>query len=148
VLVAEELARIVSIPVDLPDELGRALEELPADAVLVTGMEEVSPLSVRDLLQIRATRDLTSKPFLLLRSRALSPGELSVLQDAGVQAVVLDTRAMDAADATKMSEAIEGLAPRKIKRKQAAAVLPSQPLRAAAVRREEEEEEGEDDDDY
>ena len=53
-----------------------------------------APLSVKNLMQVRSIRDLISKPLLLLRSRPLSQGELTVLQDTGIQAIVLDSRPM------------------------------------------------------
>lgn len=144
VLAGEELGRLVTIPVDFPEELGHSLEEFPVDAIILVGLEEVSPLSVRDLMQVRSVRDLISKPLLLLRSHPLNRGEIVVLQDVGVQGIVLDLRSMKVEDAVQMQEAIEKLPPHKIKRDRATALLPRLSLRAASP---EEEEEDDDDDD-
>ena len=124
VLSGEELGRLIAIPADFPEELGRSLEELPLDAVLMTGLEEAAPLSVKNLMQVRSIRDLISKPMLLLRSRPLSQGELTVLHDTGIQGIVLDSRSVDADDALKVKEAIDALPPRKTKRDQPAPVVP------------------------
>ncbi len=132
VLAGEELGRLIAIPADFPEELGRSLEELPVDAVLLTGLEDAAPLSVKNLMQVRSIRDLTSKPMLLLRSRPLSQGELTVLQDTGIQAIVLDSRQMQVEDALRVKEAIDNLPPRKTKRDQPTPTLPRMaPMEAA-----------------
>ncbi|MBF8267813.1 MAG: hypothetical protein HW388_1321 [Dehalococcoidia bacterium] len=147
VLAGEELGRILAIPVDFPEELGRSLEGLPVDALLLTGLEEASPLSLGDLLQICSMRDLTSKPMLLLRSHGLNQGELAVLQDAGIQAVVLDLRAVKGKEATQMQEAISGLPPRKTKRDSASPVLPRPSSRALSPGRRDDDDDDNNDDD-
>jgi hypothetical protein len=144
VLGVQELGRLITIPADLPEELGHSLEELPVDAVILAGLEEASPLSVRDLMQICSVRDLISKPLLLIRSHALNQGELVVLQDVGIQGIVLDLRTMKVEDAIPMREAIEGLPPRKTKRDQATALLPRLSPRAVSPQREEEDDDDDD----
>ena len=124
VLAGEELGRLIAIPADFPEELGHSLEDIPVDAVLLAGMEEASPLSVKDLLQIRSVRDLISKPLLLVRSQGLSRSELVVLQDVGVQGIVLDLRTMKLDDALQIQDNIDELPPRRTKRDQASALLP------------------------
>ena len=124
VLAGEELGRLITIPADFPEELGHTLEDIPVDAVLLAGLEESSPLSVKDLMQIRSVRDLISKPLLLVRSQALSQGELVVLQDVGIQGIVLDMRTMQLDDALKVQGNIDELPPRKTRRDQASALLP------------------------
>jgi hypothetical protein len=146
VLAEEDLGKLITIPVDFPEELGHSLEELPVDAVILAGLEEASPLSVKDLMQIRSVRDLISKPLLLLRSHNLNQGELMVLQDVGVQGIILDMRTMKVEDAAQIHKDVEELPPRKAKRDQANALLPKLSTRAASPQREEEEEEEEYDD--
>ena len=124
ILAGEGLGRLIAIPADFPEELGRCLEELPLDAVVMTGLEEAAPVSVKNLMQVRAIRDLISKPMLLLRSRTLSQGELTVLHDTGIQGLILDSRSVDAEDALKLKEAIDALPPKKSKRDQPAPMLP------------------------
>ena len=146
-LATEELGRLVVIPVDFPEELGRSLQQLPIDAIILSGLEEVAPLSVRNLLQVRSIRDLTSKPIMLLRSHTLEKEELAVLQDVGIQGVVLDLRTLNGEEVAQMREAIEELPPRKSKRESQSPVLPRPSVRAFTPRRQEEEEEEEDEDD-
>jgi hypothetical protein len=128
-----ELGRFITIPADFPEELGHSLEEIPVDAVLLAGLEETSPLSVIDLMQIRSVRDITSKPLLLLRSQALNQNEMVVLQDVGIQGVVLDMRTMKVEDALQVRHAIDGLPPRKVKRDQNNALLPRLLQRATSI---------------
>ena len=139
VLAGEELGRLIAIPADFPEELGRSLEEIPVEAVLLTGLEDAEPLSVKNLMQVRSIRDLTSKPLLLLRSCLLSQGELTVLQDAGVQAIVLDLRQMQVEDALRVKEAIDNLPPRKTKRDQPTPTLPRMASMETAHQHEHEE---------
>ncbi|MQF48460.1 hypothetical protein FIM08_00935 [SAR202 cluster bacterium AC-647-N09_OGT_505m] len=147
VLANEELGRVMTVPADFPEDLRHSLEELPVDAVILAGLEEASPLSVRDVMQVRSMRDFISKPLLLLRSHTLNQGELVVLQEVGVQGIVLDMRTMKIEDATRMQKNIEGLPPRRIKRDQADATLPRMSQRSASPQREEEED-GEEEEDY
>ncbi|HIC68749.1 MAG TPA: hypothetical protein EYO90_04385, partial [Candidatus Latescibacteria bacterium] len=142
-LAVEDLGRLITVPADLPEELGHSLEEIPVDAVILVGLEDASPLSVRDLMQVRSMRDLISKPLLLLRSRALNQGELVVLQDVGVQGIVLDMRTMKEEDAAQVRKDMEELPPRKIKRDQPGALLPRLSSRTASPQQEQEEEEEE-----
>ena len=69
-----------------------------------------------------------------------------MLQDVGIQGIVLDMRTMKVEDAAQIRKDIEELPPRKSKRDQATALLPRLSPRAASPQREEEEEEEEDDD--
>ena len=145
VLAEEELGRLITVPADFPEELGHSLEEIPVDAVILVGLEEASPLSVRDLMLVRSMRDLISKPLLLLRTHTLNQAELVVLQDVGVQGIVLDMRTMKVKDAAQIQKDVEDLPPRKLKRDQANALLPRLSQRAVSPRREEEEDDEEED---
>ncbi|MBI2856445.1 MAG: hypothetical protein HYX93_06330 [Chloroflexi bacterium] len=145
-LATEGLGRLIALPVDFPEELRRSLEELPIDAILLAGLERAAPLSVRDLMQVRSFRDRTSKPILLVRSHALKQGELAVLQEAGIQGVVLDLRAINGEEITQMREAIGELPPRKGRRESQPPILPRPTIRAFTPQQQEEEEEEDEDD--
>ena len=140
VLAMDEPGRLITIPSDFPEELGHSLEELPVDAVILAGLEEASPLSVRDLMQVRSMRDLISKPLLLLRCHVLTQGELVVLQDVGVQGIVLDMGTIKVEDAAQIRKDIEELPPRRIRRDQANALLPRLSQWTASPEVEEQEE--------
>jgi hypothetical protein len=145
VLAEEDLGKLITIPVGFPEELGHSLEEIPVDAVLLTGLEETSPLSVKDLMQIRSMRDLTSKPLLLVRTQTLNQNEMVVLQDVGVQGIVVDMRTMKLEDAAQIRNAIDGLPPRKAKHDQADALLPRLSLFGASPQQNDDDDDEEDD---
>ena len=147
VLAGEELGRLITIPAEFPEELGHSLEEIPVDAVLLAGLEEASPLSVKDLLQIRSVRDMISKPLLLVRSQALSREELVVLQAVGIQGIVLDLRTMKLDDALQVQDNIDELPPRRTKRDQANALLPRLSQSGISPQREDEDD-GEEEEEY
>jgi len=143
VLAGEELGRLITIPAEFPEELGHSLEEIPVDAVLLASLEEASPLSVKDLLKIRSVRDIISKPLLLVRSQALSRGELVVLQAVGIQGIVLDLRTMKLDDALQVQDNIDELPPRRTKRDQADALLPRLSQSGFSPQREDEDDDEE-----
>ena len=123
-LADEDLGRLIVIPIEFPEELGHSLEDFPVDAVVIAGLEDASPLSVKALMQVRAVRDLVSKPLLLLRTSPLNRGELVVLQDVGLQGLVVDAGKVSADDGAQMAEDIKDLPPRRQKREHAGALLP------------------------
>lgn len=124
VLSAEELGKVVAIPANVSEEMGHTLEEIPVDAVVICGLEDASPVSVKDLMQIRSVRDLTSKPVLLLRSHNLNLGELKVLQDVGIQGIILDMSKVSTEELVGLQGKLGELPARKAKRDQANAILP------------------------
>ncbi len=129
-LADEEIGRLFVIPVEFPEELGHSMEEFPVDAVVISGLEDASPLTVKALMQVRAVRDFIPRPLLLLRSRPLSRGELVVLQDVGLQGLVVDSSKVSAEDVARMAEDIKDLPPRKQKRDHPSALLPRMSLGA------------------
>jgi len=143
ILATEDLGRLITVPVEFPEELGNSLEGIPVDAVIIVGLEESSPLSIKELMQIRSVRDLISKPLMLLRSQPLSRGELTVIQEVGIQGIVLDLRTMRMQDANQVREAINELPTRRNKRDKPDALLPKLTHNMASLQMEEEEEEEE-----
>lgn len=144
-LADEEIGRLFVIPVELPEELGHSMEEFPVDAVVVSGLEDASPLTVKALMQVRAVRDFVPRPLLLLRAKPLSRGELVVLQEVGLQGVVVDSSNVDAEDAARMSEDIKGLPPRRQKRDSPGALLPRMSSGAPASHQHDDDDDEEDD---
>ncbi|MDE2861152.1 MAG: hypothetical protein OYI31_00140 [Chloroflexota bacterium] len=143
-LADEELGRLIVIPIEFPEELGHSLEDFPVDAVVVAGLEDASPLSVKALMQVRAVRDLVAKPLLLLRAKPLNRGELVVLQDVGIQGLVVDCAKVAEEDASRMAEDIKGLPPRRQKRDHAGALLPRVSSGSPAAHQHDDDDEEED----
>lgn len=145
ILATEDLGRLITVPIEFPEELGNSLEGIPVDAVIIAGLEEISPLSVKELMQIRSVRDLISKPLMLLRSQPLSRGELTVIQEVGIQGIVLDLRTMRMQDVSQVQDAINELPPRRNKRDNTSALLPKLTHNVASLQMDEEDE---DEDEY
>ena len=140
VLAGEELGRLIAIPADFPEELGRSLEEIPVEAVLLTGLEDAEPLSVKNLMQVRSIRDHHLEAFAPADVSPAEPGRVDCAPGCtGVQAIVLDVRQMQVEDALRVKEAIDNLPPRKTKRDQPAPTLPRMAPMEAAHHHEHEE---------
>ncbi len=143
-LADEEVGRLIVVPIEFPEELGHSLEDFPVDAVVIAGLEDASPLSVKALMRVRAVRDLVPRPLLLMRARPLSRGELSVLQEVGLQGLVLDASRVSADEAARMAEDIGGLPPRRPRREHAGALLPRVSSGSTAQHQPDEDDEEED----
>ena len=145
-LADEDIGRLFVIPVELPEEMGHSMEEFPVDAVVISGLEDATPLTVKALMQVRAVRDFVPRPLLLLRSKPLSRGELVVLQDVGLQGVVVDASNVGAEDAARMAEDIKGLPPRRQKRDSPGALLPRVSSGSLASHQHDDDDDDEEDD--
>ena len=62
--------------------------------------------------------------MLLLRKTRLSKGELEILQDMGLQGIVVDANEMDPLEVSGMQDDIENLPPRKNVRETATSLVP------------------------
>ena len=81
-------------------------------------------MTVGDILKVGFVRDQVSKPMLLLRKTRLSKGELEILQDMGLQGIVVDANELDLVEVSGMQEDIENLPPRKNARETATSLVP------------------------
>lgn len=131
VLAEEGLGRVLLLPSPVPEELARSLEELPVDAVLVECGDSFE-INLSDLVRVHSVRELTSKPLLVHVSCPLGKTEVTLLQDAGVQGLVVAFSNITAEEAAQIREAIDNLPPRKTKRDQPAPVVPRLASREAS----------------
>ena len=143
----EEHTTVMEIVPELDDSQLRTIEDLPVDAFLVS-LADAGKLDVKQLMRLARVRGVTSKWLLV---RLVSPpagGELAVLRDAGVDAIVIDVAGQDIKALKSCREALLELphqAPNK-RRNRVVATVPSLRPAAAPPRREEEEEDDYDDD--
>ena len=124
ILASDNLGKIIATAVDFPEEMAHALNEIPIDAVILTGLEDTSPLPVGELLRIRSFRDIVDKPILILRSVTLTKQELAMLRDIGIQGIIIDCKLMDPQDAIALRDQIDKLPARKIKNTVSRALVP------------------------
>ena len=113
ILAGDQLGKVMVIEVGQPEDTIRSIEDLPIDAVLLLGLEKSSPMTVGDMLKIGVIRDQISKPLLLLRKIRLNQGELEILQDMGVQGIVVDANELKVVEVSDMQGDIQRLRPRK-----------------------------------
>lgn len=125
ILASDNLGRIIATPPDFPEELAHGLNEIPIDAIILTGIEDTSPISVKDLLRIRSFRDIVDKPILILRSVTLTKQELEILRDIGIQGIIVDCKWMDPQLTITLRDEIDTLLPRKTRNIGSKALLPT-----------------------
>ena len=124
ILSGDQLGKVMVIEVGQSEDTIRSIEDLPIDAIVLVGLEKSSPLTVGDILKFGFVRDQVSKPMLLLRKTRLSKGELEILQDMGLQGIVVDANELDLVEVSGMQEDIENLPPRKNARETATSLVP------------------------
>lgn len=139
----DEMGRFLYVAGTLDDELGRTIEDMPVDGVVMESVEE-TPISLKTLMLISSVRGFTGKPVLLARSSPVTSWEIQCLWDIGIDGLVIDVEKAtpEALGATrkKMGE----LARRRPRPDRSSALIPNvAPLAARPPHRHEEEEEEE-----
>lgn len=136
---------ILQVDPSITDGQLRTVNNLPADAVLVSGkQEEPGPITWRQLMLWRHFAELLVKPLLVNIPPGTGAAELQMLWDAGIDGVII-TLETDSSNAelARVRKLIDGLtrpSPRK-KRKTDAIVPHLEPAHEPAVEIEEDEDE-------
>jgi hypothetical protein len=113
---SEEIGKVVVVPFDLPEELCQSIGDLPIEAVLVSGLETKLKLTLRDVMTIRVMSDSISKPMVLVRSVSLLETDLSMLQEAGVNGIMLNLECISLEDLEMTRDVLEKLPQRRAKK--------------------------------
>jgi hypothetical protein len=133
ILEDEKLGKIVEVEAALDAGLLKAIDDLPVDAVLITG--EKPSLTWQDLMLFRRCANILTKPLLVAVSPDVTASELGALCEAGVVGVVAGGK-LD-----KLRQMIDKLpAPKAGKRRKAEPLLPRISSEVGTVSEEEEEE--------
>ena len=142
----EEATNVMVVDKDIDDTRLRTLEDLPAEAFIVS-VSGNGPLTVRHLMEVARVRRSTTK-YLVVQVAALpSKRELVQLRDAGVDALAIDVGGQtDKALKETVADLLDLPAPKRGKRDRSTATLPSIAAESAPARREEPE--PDEDDDY
>ncbi len=112
VLEADKVGRIVAVDAMLDAGLLRTINELPLDAVFVTGQRPVQPITWHQLMLFSRLADLVTKPLLVPLPIASTTDELQTLWQVGVDGVVVEPAPDDPARGVKkLRQQIEKLAP-------------------------------------
>ncbi|MQF98220.1 MAG: hypothetical protein FI729_01635 [SAR202 cluster bacterium] len=140
ILASENLGKLIVVPIDTPEELAHSINEIPVDAIILSGIEETTNLSIIDTMRIRSIRDLLSKPVILLRINPLQKNDIKVIRDVGIQGILLDIQKIKPKELKSMKDDIGKLPPSKTKSNQSRAIIPT-------IRTNDQEEYDDDDDD-
>ncbi len=142
----EKMGKILLIESSLSEGLLRAINELPADAVLLADDEEEAPvITWHRLMLCQRLANLLSKPLLTTVPMSVGGDELKALWQAGMDGVVITVKAaQQAAKLKELRQVINKSDFPTRPRKRVTALLPritEEPGAAAADVEEEEEEE-------
>ena len=89
-LVDEDIGYLLYIQPDMDDRSLRGIEDLPVDAVVVPLQSDGSPLTLESLIKIGSIRTMLSSYLLLEVAGPMTPWELKVLKDTGVDGLVVN----------------------------------------------------------
>lgn len=139
----EKVGKILQVEASLNEGLLRTVNELPVDAVLITGEPvEESPLTWHHLMLYQRLANLLIKPLLVPVPSSITASELQVLWEAGVAGVMVE--AGDGESAGKLKELrriIDNLTFQPRQRRKTEALIPNIGGGTGPVTEEEEEEE-------
>ena len=125
----DKTSKIIEVEASLTDSLLRTVNDLPVDAVLITGDEKTKQLTWNHLMLFRRLSALLTKPLLAPVPSTVTAGELEALWEAGLSAVVIEIDSKQPADRlTKLRQEIDKIE-FPSRRKSAGATVPrmSQP---------------------
>jgi hypothetical protein len=143
ILKDNKAGKILNINTLISEDLLAAVNELPVDAVLVSGEQEKDYfLTWQHLMFFQRCSDLLTKPLLISIPSNASTTELQALWEAGANGVVVKTESeQPIGRLTELRQAIDKLAlPRPRKLKKTRPLLPYTSQKGYAVAEEEEEE--------
>lgn len=144
VLTDEELGKIIAVGPDLNEDVARAIQELPIDAILFSPQEELLPLTVQKLIDMQIVRGLVDKPFVIATPPELTPPELQAFRNADIAGLMFELSSTD--HVAEMREALSNLPRRKPRARPRGAIVPQVP--AGLARQDQGGEEEDDDNDF
>ena len=137
-LKGEKRGRILELSPSVSDNLIRAVDQLPIDAIFVA--EEVGDcFSWRHLMVFQRISALTDKPLLVRSPLKVTRDELEALWEVGINGIVVE--ADKVGEVGKLRQMIEGMSFPKQRRGRREVVLPYFGKEVGSVAEEEEEEE-------
>lgn len=90
ILHENRLGHLLAIDTDMPDNLVRAIDALPAEAVLLrTGFETASFLTINNLLACQRVASLLRKPLIATVSPVLNTTDLQALVGVGIKGIAV-----------------------------------------------------------
>ncbi len=140
----EDTGKVLVIETSLEKELLRAINDMPVDAVILTG-EKTEPLDCvwRSFMLCKITAALCGKPLLVKIAADTGENKLQLLWEAGIAGVVIE--AGNAKELKEMRSVIDSLKPPSKKKGKNMAIVPLMREEPVPVAGEETEEETEED---
>lgn len=144
ILQSDEVGKILQVEASLSEGLLRTVDELPVDALLITGEQEGEySLTWHHLMVFQRFANSLTKPLLVSIPSNVTANELQALREAGVDGVIVEVEAGQPVQRlNQLRQAIDKLTvPSPRKRERAEALLPHIIKREAGIITEESEEE-------
>jgi hypothetical protein len=117
----EKIGKILQVESSMDDGLLRAVNDLPADAVLVTdALDDRETLTMHRLMIYRHLANFIAKPLMVPVATNITEAELKALQDAEIDGVMVE---MGGENLKELSKTISKLPPRAAKKRDKAGVL-------------------------
>ncbi len=118
----EKVGKIVEVDSSMDNGLLRAINDLPADAVLVTDtLEKSEKLTWHQLMIYRNVANFITKPMIAPVSANISEAELKALQDADIDGVIAE---MDGEKLKELRKTVSKLPARSAKKREQGVLLP------------------------
>ena len=137
------LGKVLLLEASLEVSLLKALDELPVDAIIITGEQAKGvALTWRHLMIFRRFAGISNKPLLVPVPSAITGDGLQAIWEAGVSGVIVEATAQQPADEfKKLSRVIDSLtSPSKRRRTKMRAIVPKLREETTPIADEEEEE--------
>lgn len=139
----EGLGKVLLVEASLEVSLLKTLDELPVDAIIITGEQAKGvALTWRHLMLFRRFAGISNKPLLVSVPLAITGDGLQAIWEAGISGVIVEAAAEQPADEfKKLSLVIDSLAPpSKRRRTKMRAIVPKLREETAPIADEEKEE--------
>ncbi|MBI4306552.1 MAG: hypothetical protein HY678_09575 [Chloroflexi bacterium] len=138
-----DMARGFAIHIGLTEEEARPLEDLPFEFLVLESNRSWWPLTVNQVMRMQGAVSLVSKHIVLKVEACPPTGDLPLIRDLPIDALLVDLSRMPAVELDALRKAIDELSPRKPRSEKGPAALV--PRIGMGPAREEEHEDDEDD---
>ncbi len=122
VLNDDDLGKVVTLGSDVDEEVGRAVADLPFDAVLFRPDVGNGPLALSDLVAVQRVRRVTGQPFVVEAPEGLERADVEAMRNLGVEGLIVHAPPLERAAET--AAAISSLRKRPSRRQRANALVP------------------------
>ncbi len=110
----EKIGKILQVDSSMDDGLLRAINDLPADAVLITdALESSETLTVHQVMIYRHLANFIAKPLIVPVPANISEAELKSLQDIEIDGVLVEA---EGNNLRELSKTVSKLPPRAVKK--------------------------------